>query len=157
DRKKTFCLGWNLFLGGDDGIEEEEGDGATNGGDDDFPHAYFFVRYLCDNEGWHFWHGPLPIQLLKKIMFSWEYYVEYNNEIRVDIDYTHFVIQYFFSLLSLFTCLCYFLRSAIHFCVDYIGPGPILSILAPLIGHSSKFPLMSQIKGPYREDSHMQT
>jgi SET and MYND domain-containing protein len=44
---------------GDDGMEEEEGDGATNG-NDDFPHAYFFVRYLCDNEGCWGMLAPLP-------------------------------------------------------------------------------------------------
>uniref|UniRef100_A0A0A9F117 SET domain-containing protein n=1 Tax=Arundo donax TaxID=35708 RepID=A0A0A9F117_ARUDO len=43
--------------GGDDGMEEEEGDG---GSDDDFPHAYFFVRYLCDNEGCWGMLAPLP-------------------------------------------------------------------------------------------------
>ncbi|KAG2577362.1 histone-lysine N-methyltransferase ASHR2-like [Panicum virgatum] len=41
--------------GGDDGMEEEGADG-----DDDFPHAYFFVRYLCDNEGCWGMLAPLP-------------------------------------------------------------------------------------------------
>ncbi|KAG2582314.1 hypothetical protein PVAP13_6KG100335 [Panicum virgatum] len=42
--------------GGDDGMEEE-GDAD---GDDDFPHAYFFVRYLCDSEGCWGMLAPLP-------------------------------------------------------------------------------------------------
>jgi hypothetical protein len=41
--------------GGDDGMMED-GDGA----DDDFPHAYFFVRYLCDSEGCWGMLAPLP-------------------------------------------------------------------------------------------------
>ncbi|KAL6659032.1 hypothetical protein ACP70R_003072 [Stipagrostis hirtigluma subsp. patula] len=44
--------------GGDDGMEQEE-DGDANG-DDDFPHAYFFVRYLCDSEGCWGMLAPLP-------------------------------------------------------------------------------------------------
>ncbi|KAK3121389.1 hypothetical protein QOZ80_8BG0652160 [Eleusine coracana subsp. coracana] len=42
--------------GGDDGMEEE----GDKGGDDDFPHAYFFVRYLCDSEGCWGMLAPLP-------------------------------------------------------------------------------------------------
>ncbi|CAO2189353.1 unnamed protein product [Urochloa humidicola] len=42
---------------GDDGMED--GDGGDEG-DDDFPHAYFFVRYLCDSEGCWGMLAPLP-------------------------------------------------------------------------------------------------
>ncbi|KAJ1267726.1 hypothetical protein BS78_07G079700 [Paspalum vaginatum] len=42
--------------GGDDGMEEEDG----RADDDDFPHAYFFVRYLCDSEGCWGMLAPLP-------------------------------------------------------------------------------------------------
>lgn len=45
--------------GGDDGMEQEEGDGDGDG-DDDFPHAYFFVRYLCDREDCYGMLAPLP-------------------------------------------------------------------------------------------------
>lgn len=41
--------------GGDDGMEEE-----GDAGEDDFPHAYFFVRYLCDSEGCWGMLAPLP-------------------------------------------------------------------------------------------------
>jgi SET and MYND domain-containing protein len=42
---------------GDDGMED--GDVGADG-DDDFPHAYFFVRYLCDSEGCWGMLAPLP-------------------------------------------------------------------------------------------------
>ncbi|KAL6843152.1 hypothetical protein ACP4OV_026865 [Aristida adscensionis] len=45
--------------GADDGMEQEDGNAGADG-DDDFPHAYFFVRYLCDNEGCWGMLAPLP-------------------------------------------------------------------------------------------------
>ncbi|KAF8774961.1 hypothetical protein HU200_005008 [Digitaria exilis] len=48
--------------GGDDahdGMEDGDGDGGADG-EDDFPHAYFFVRYLCDIEGCWGMLAPLP-------------------------------------------------------------------------------------------------
>ncbi|KAL5220900.1 hypothetical protein ABZP36_025613 [Zizania latifolia] len=45
--------------GGDDGMEQEEGDGS-GGSEDDFPHAYFFVRYLCDQGDCYGMLAPLP-------------------------------------------------------------------------------------------------
>uniref|UniRef100_J3MR71 SET domain-containing protein n=2 Tax=Oryza brachyantha TaxID=4533 RepID=J3MR71_ORYBR len=43
----------------DDGMEQEEGGGSSDG-EDDFPHAYFFVRYLCNNGDCCGMLAPLP-------------------------------------------------------------------------------------------------
>lgn len=43
--------------GVDEGMEQEEG---SDGGDDDFPHSFFFVRYLCDREDCYGMLAPLP-------------------------------------------------------------------------------------------------
>uniref|UniRef100_A0A453SC96 SET domain-containing protein n=1 Tax=Aegilops tauschii subsp. strangulata TaxID=200361 RepID=A0A453SC96_AEGTS len=43
--------------GGDEGMEQEEG---SDGDEDDFPHAFFFVRYLCDREDCYGMLAPLP-------------------------------------------------------------------------------------------------
>uniref|UniRef100_I1QGI1 SET domain-containing protein n=1 Tax=Oryza glaberrima TaxID=4538 RepID=I1QGI1_ORYGL len=45
--------------GGDDGMEQEEGDGGSDS-DDDFPHSYFFVRYLCNHGECYGMLAPLP-------------------------------------------------------------------------------------------------
>ncbi|XP_062195985.1 histone-lysine N-methyltransferase ASHR2 [Phragmites australis] len=45
--------------GGDGGDGMEEGDGGDDS-DVDFPHAYFFVRFLCDIEGCWGMLAPLP-------------------------------------------------------------------------------------------------
>uniref|UniRef100_A0A0E0LSB0 SET domain-containing protein n=1 Tax=Oryza punctata TaxID=4537 RepID=A0A0E0LSB0_ORYPU len=44
---------------GDDGMEQEEGDGGSDS-EDDFPHAYFFVRYLCNHGDCYGMLAPLP-------------------------------------------------------------------------------------------------
>ncbi|KAK1270500.1 Histone-lysine N-methyltransferase ASHR2 [Acorus gramineus] len=50
--------------GEEEGMEEEDGDDSDermDGSDDgDFPHAYFFVRYLCDRENCGGTLAPLP-------------------------------------------------------------------------------------------------
>ncbi|KAK1609319.1 hypothetical protein QYE76_032992 [Lolium multiflorum] len=43
--------------GGDEGMEQEEG---SDGGDEDFPHSFFFVRYLCNREDCYGMLAPLP-------------------------------------------------------------------------------------------------
>ncbi|EMS54848.1 hypothetical protein TRIUR3_04246 [Triticum urartu] len=43
--------------GGDEGMEQEEG---SDDDEDDFPHAFFFVRYLCDREDCYGMLAPLP-------------------------------------------------------------------------------------------------
>ncbi|XP_020598266.1 histone-lysine N-methyltransferase ASHR2 [Phalaenopsis equestris] len=52
---------------GEEDMEEEDGDGRLEGmeeeigdGDDDFPHAYFFVRYVCERENCGGTMAPLP-------------------------------------------------------------------------------------------------
>uniref|UniRef100_A0ACD6AGG7 Uncharacterized protein n=1 Tax=Avena sativa TaxID=4498 RepID=A0ACD6AGG7_AVESA len=44
--------------GVDEGMEQEEG--SDDDGDDDFPHAFFFVRYMCDREDCYGMLAPLP-------------------------------------------------------------------------------------------------
>ncbi|KQJ95536.1 histone-lysine N-methyltransferase ASHR2 [Brachypodium distachyon] len=45
--------------GGDEGMEQEEGSDGDND-NDDFPHAFFFVRFMCDREDCHGMLAPLP-------------------------------------------------------------------------------------------------
>ncbi|KAF0899499.1 hypothetical protein E2562_019982 [Oryza meyeriana var. granulata] len=45
--------------GGDDGMEQEDGDGGSYS-EDDFPHAFFFVRYLCNHGDCYGMLAPLP-------------------------------------------------------------------------------------------------
>ncbi|KAG9447387.1 hypothetical protein H6P81_013515 [Aristolochia fimbriata] len=44
----------------DEEMEESEGEEDVGQDDTDFPHAYFFVRYLCDKEGCGGTLAPLP-------------------------------------------------------------------------------------------------
>ncbi|PWA86994.1 ASH1-related protein 2 [Artemisia annua] len=49
----------------DEDVDEEmDGEGedgsAVNGGDDDFPHAYFFVNFICERESCGGTLAPLP-------------------------------------------------------------------------------------------------
>uniref|UniRef100_A0A0D9X5D6 SET domain-containing protein n=1 Tax=Leersia perrieri TaxID=77586 RepID=A0A0D9X5D6_9ORYZ len=46
--------------GGDDGMEQEGEEDGGSDSEDDFPHAYFFVRYLCNNGECYGMLAPLP-------------------------------------------------------------------------------------------------